>query len=33
MSLSRLNPDWQAAQIHGLATKPGIHNQQKAKNG
>ena len=32
MSLSKLNPDWQAAEIHGKATVPGIHDHTKPKS-
>jgi len=32
MSLSKLNPDWQAAEIHGIATKPGINNNDTPKS-
>lgn len=32
MELSKLNPDWQAAELHGISTYPGIINQDKSKN-
>jgi hypothetical protein len=32
MSLSKLKPDWQAAELHGLSTVPGIPDPDRPLN-
>lgn len=30
LDMYKLNPDWKFAEIHGVATKPGIYDSLKA---